>query len=251
MGNYATMASAAIAQGDLETAKRRVNLARSFARAAGESPETALANVAASLDAAARNALRDADADFAAGRYLEAIKQYQRIAVTMSGLGVADEAHERVRAAQNDPAVKAAMREAQAESIRAPVAQTIEAYLAKAPQNQAEQAALADKMPASTKVEVLRKLGHLGQQFGDTKAGREAQVLLTELKENEQFLDDARQWNSDREPRKFYQLALNYERAALFYEAAVHYRYFVTAYPDSEQAPWARHRLAALEHYLK
>jgi len=222
---------------------------------------TGVVNVGAlknQLNEACQAILAAADADYAAGRYKEALKQYTRISVNVSGLPAAKEALQKLQAAKNDPAVRTAEREAEAENRYSAVTAMIEAdkkaLAEKAKPNLGEQPAdqpsdidIVLKMTMPKKASILRTLDGLKSQYPDTEAGKEAIELLTQMQANEELIKAVNQWQSQDKVRQLFQKARTYETNNMPDKAIGFYEELLRDYPDSEYAEKAKARLAQLK----
>jgi len=250
--------------GDLTAAKDKIEKTAKDAEALGADALDQLEKVRYELDEACRKLLQAADTDYAAGKYKDAIKQYASIAVRMDGLPAAKEASRKLQAARNDPVVRAAAREAEAEEGYSTVTTIIEAQrkaMIHQADAQAQEGAPAPKQPSDVEViakmtipkkaAILVALEGLKSQYADTEAGKKATKLLTQLQADKELIRAVKQWQDQEKVRQLFEKAQTYETNKMPDKAIGFYEELLRDYPDSEYAEKAKARLAELRKASK
>jgi len=253
-----------IKRGDLTAAKDTIDKQAKEAKALGSDAINQLESVRYALDEACRKVLQAADKDYAAGKYKDAIKQYALIAARMDGLPAAKEASRKLQAARNDPVVRAAAREADAEDGYSTVAAIIEAQRkamihqadaqagegAPAPKQPSDIEAIA-KMTIPKKAALLVALEGLKNRYADTEAGKKATNLLTQLQADKELIGAVKQWQDKEKVRQLFEKAQTYETNKMPDKAIGFYEELLRNYPDSEYAEKAKACLAELRKASK
>jgi phage host-nuclease inhibitor protein Gam len=155
--------------------------------------------------------------------------------------------------ARNDPAVQAALHEAQAQKAYAGIAAMLETDRgARAALEEpgalppAAAAELVAGMPMSGKARILDTLQLVKSLHGETEAGRQAAELLSRLEDNTDLSESVKQWRAGERPRQIFQIGLAYEKCQLYELAAGSYQQVAECYPQSGYADEARMRLGAI-----
>jgi hypothetical protein len=246
----------AIAKSDLSTARKLIDIARQQARPLGENGQADIDALNNEFLAAGRKLLQAADDTFAAGKHVEAIKQYQNVAVAMIGTPVAQEAEAKIKAAKNDPAVKAAIHEGEAERVFSAISATLgieRKRLAEGsndperPATQLSDVDLIASMPVSKKASLVKDLRFLKKEYSDTEPGKKGVELLTKLEADKKLIQAIEVFQEDEKARQAFQMAEMYHKANLQDKAAAGYRDILKNYPKSEYAAKAKARLGAIK----
>lgn len=258
--DYLSAADAALAQGQLALAKRRADQAGTVA--VDDAGRAAVVSLYREINDAALLALAQADAAYVAEDYDAALRTYGNLALTMGRLPAARLARQKLEAAENDPAVRQAAREARAGAMLGIVESLIESQRDTGPSatSQPRSGPTEDAPPPAEIVaamtperqdRVLDVLETLADQYADTSAGAEAMGLIEQLHAQPGLIESVRAYRQERTIRADFARARQYAQSRLYNRAAELYRELIEQYPDSDYARRASAELGRIETLLE
>lgn len=213
-------------------------------------------SLAGEVDQAGQKLLAEAEEKFKAANYADALKSFQRIAITFRGMPCSKKARERLTSVRNDPAVSAALKEAKAAALMELVMELIEAarepLAAQAPIGPAEgQPRLADEvvvagMEPEGQADIVKDLETIVKDYADTPTVDKADLLLKRLRADKKIMSAVKKWDSDKAAGNLLARARMYRSGSLDEKAVQYYQELINKYPKTEFAAEARKELLAL-----
>jgi len=218
------------------------------------------------IDPRGQAMLDEADKKYAAGDYLGALTDYQRVAALfrVSGLSSGKKAAAKLAEAEKDPKVAAALKEVKAavlfervtariEAARTKMLESMAALAASAgadPDNTPDDApltAVVSGMKADHQAEVVDTLTTIVKLYSDTPTGQKAAPMLEMLKSDKKTMAAIEAWKADEAVRQLLAKGKMYEAASMYKQAAGYYQQLLTKHPKSEYAAQAGKALAKIK----
>lgn len=258
-------AQAALAEGQLIQASRQLNIARGLAVDAGLAAE--LSELYRRLNQAGQEQIDQADRQYAAGHYLDALRVYQTVMTAMAQLPAGQAASRRLDEAEMDPNVRSAAQEVKAAGFYQTVLGRVAGYWAAkhAPATQPveeadpppadparpDEATIIPEMPVESVSAILQTLRTIVRHYGESPTAAKAARLLKSLESNPVLLAAVKAYEDEQAVKAQYERAKLYQDNRLYRQAAEYYRKLIEEHPAGPWTLEARKGLAQVEAILE
>lgn len=268
----------ALAEENIAPVHRYLSRAQALA---GPSQKSGLKPLFDQLDRLAEKKLAEADAQYEAARYLEALETYELIAEALGPMPAGETARARLAEAEKDPSVQAAFKEVRAATLLnsargvirghagAPAtddedndeagaceeddfaeddesADTVHLGAMIEPMTLDETVEVVAGMPPEKQAFVLSRLQIVRERYAESPSGEESLMILSALEADEEIQHSIQGWARDQEVLEIYKMASMYHASHHVNKAVELYQQIVRDYPEHGCADQARQRLLDL-----
>lgn len=257
---YVKAAAAGLAKKNLYIASSNLRMAKPLATAA---QKATIATMTTDLNKLGDEAIAAADKQFAEGKYAEALKEYQRLHLSLASFPGAATAKSKLDTAEKDPKCRAALQEVKAAGMFDTVELAAQRSAKAAAQPVGDSSAVADAatpagekdvtladlkaLPMSEQARAYQCLQTIVKQYPDTPTGQKAKALLDQLDGDATFKANLGKWQVQDAARRKFEMGENCRTSNLRNQAIACYEEVVKDYAASEYAPKAKAALAALK----